>query len=387
MKRLRIVAVLVFVFIFSFLFCINADAKTLRELYNELSQLEKSYNAAQSKSNLSKAELANIKTSIASAEAEIQKAQQEIIQAENEIKESELEIEKKKEETNQMLLYLQIMNSQGDSLIEYVMDADSYTDFIYRYAVVTQMSDYNNNLMNELNRLIDTLNARKVELANKQKDLEKKKSDLQAKYLIVQTQYQNSQEEGLSVADQINEKKKLIAKYKANGCTMDQDVDHCSGLAAVDGWTYPLKSFYQSSAYAESRGGVRHYAVDLATPEGNNVYAVANGIVLTATASSCGGMVVQIKHNYNGSYYVSLYMHLITSYVSVGSKVTGGQVIGTSGGGPIERAKWGDYCTEGAHLHFAMATGASTIGYSSEAGSTFNPVRFFPAMRGIGSRL
>ena len=387
LKRVRNLFAIFFIVGIFFLFHIDVDAKTLRELYNELSQLEKSYNAAQSRSNLSKAELANIKTSIASAEAEIQKAQQEIVQAENEIKESEQEIEKKKEETNQMLLYLQIMNSNGDSMLEYVMDADSYTDFIYRYAVVTQMSDYNNQLMDDLNRLIAKLNERKITLANKQKELENKKSDLQAKYLIVQAQYQNSQEEGLSVADQISEKKKLIAKYKANGCTMDQDVDHCSGLAAVDGWTYPLKSFYQSSAYAESRGSVRHYAVDLAIGEGSPVYAVANGIVLTATASSCGGMVVQIKHNYNGSYYVSLYMHLITSYVSVGSKVTGGQVIGTSGGGPIERAKWGDYCTEGAHLHFAMATGAGTIGYSSQAGSTFNPVRFFPAMRGIGSRL
>ena len=365
----------------------RVDALTLRQLYNELSQLEKDYNNAKNKANMSQAELKNIQTSIANAEAEIKNAQQEIIAAENEIQKSEAEIAKKKEETNQMLLYLQLMNSRGDSLLEYVMDADNYTDFIYRYSVVTQMSDYNQGLMNELNTLVEQLNARKVTLAKKQEDLTKKKADLQAKYLVVQVQYKNSQDEGLSVADQISEKKKLINAYKAIGCTMDQDVNHCSGMAAVDGWTYPLKSFYQTSAYAESRGSVRHYAVDLGVGEGSNVYAVANGVVLTATASSCGGMVIQIKHNYNGSYYVSLYMHLIDSYVKVGSNVSKGQVIGTSGGGPREVAKWGDRCTGGAHLHFAMATGGSTIGYSSQAGSTFNPVRFFPAMKGIGSKL
>ena len=80
-------------------------------------------------------------------------------------------------------------------------------------------------------------------------------------------------------------------------------------------------------------------------------------------------------------------MHLIDGYVKINQSVTGGQVIGTSGGGPKEIAKWGDRCTEGAHLHFAMATGDSLIGSSSKKGSTFDPVRFFPAMKGIGSRL
>ena len=386
-KKIRFIF-LVFLLVYCFFIGDNyVEAKTLRQLYNELSTLEKNYNAAKSRVSMSQAELRNIKASIASAEAEIKSSQQQIIQAENDIQKSEAEIDKKKEETNQMLLYLQIMNSHGDSLLEYVMDADNYTDFIYRYAVVTQMSDYNQGLMDELKTLIDQLNSKKAALVKRQEELEKKKSDLQAKYLIVQVQSKNSEQEGLSVATQISEKKKLINSYKSLGCTMDQDVNSCSAMAAVNGWTYPLKRFYQTSAYAESRGSVKHYAVDLGVSEGTNVYAVANGIVLAAAASNCGGMVVQIKHNYNGSYYVSLYMHLIDSYVRVGNKVTGGQVIGTSGGGPREVSKWGDHCTQGAHLHFAMASGEGMIRYSSELGSTFNPVRFFPAMKGIGSKL
>ena len=172
---------------------------------------------------------------------------------------------------------------------------------------------------------------------------------------------------------------------------MDQEVGSCNNAAPVDGWTYPLNGFYQSSSYAERRGSTYHYAVDLAVPEGSSVKAVANGEVVSARVGSggCGGMTVQIRHTYNGTYYISLYMHLITSYVGVGSKVSGGQVIGTSGGGPIEQSKYGDYCTTGAHLHFAMATASSVydlIGYSSQRGSTFDPVRFFPAMKGEGAR-
>ena len=70
--------------------------------------------------------------------------------------------------------------------MEYLFEAENYTDFIYRYAIVTQMTDYNQQLMNELETLVADLNTKKINLAKEQESLEKKKTDLQAKYLIVQ---------------------------------------------------------------------------------------------------------------------------------------------------------------------------------------------------------
>ena len=377
-----------------FLFTSKVDAVTLRDLYNDLNTLEKSYNAAQNKANMTQSEMNRVKANIANTEQEIKKAQEEITQAEKDIVASEEEIEKKKEETNQMLLYLQVMNSTGNSMLEYVFEADDYTDFIYRYSVVTQMTDYNQGLMDELKALVTQLTNKKQELANKQIELDKKKTDLQAQYLIVQSQYEDQQDDSLQISSQISEQKKLIKVYKSMGCSMDQDINSCNGVAAVDSWTYPLKYFRQSSNYGWDEDRY-HYAVDLAVPEGNNVYAVANGEVISSgvywsknnPSRSCGGYVIQIRHDYKGSYYVSLYMHLLTANVSVGDKVTGGQVIATSGGGPKEIAEWKDDCTGGPHLHFAMAYGRSTIGSSSTKGSTFDPVKFFPAMKGIGSSL
>ncbi len=369
-----------------FLVCPNVRATTLRDLYNELNSLEKSYEAAQKKANMTQAELNNVRASIASTEAEIKRAQNDIIQAEKDIAASEEDIAKKKEETNQMLLYLQLTSSKGNSMLEYIFEADNYTDLIYRYSVVTQMSDYNQGLVDELNALIARLNTKKQDLANKQSELGKKKNELQAKYVLVQAQYKDELDDGLDIKDQISQKRKRINSLKSI-CKMDQDINNCSGIAAVDGWVSPLAHYYQTSSYGESRGRVRHYAVDLGVAEGTAVRAVANGKVLARYSSSCGGLVIQIQHNYNGSSYVSLYMHMIDGYVNINDNVVGGQTIGTSGGGPREIAKWGDRCTEGAHLHFAMATGSSMIGSSSQVGSTFDPVRFFPAMKGIGSRL
>ena len=390
-KKLKVV------FLFSLLVILiipyrGVNATTLRDLYNDLSSLESSYNEAKEKANISAQELESVRASISTTEAEIEQAQEDIVKAEEDIVVSEQKIEDKKDETNQMLLTLQLSNTQGNSMLEYIFDASDYTDMIYRYSVVTQMSDYNLAIMDELNALIDELNTKKENLAREQEELAVKKEELQAQYLIVQTQYKDATDDSLDVATQISEMRQLINMYESMGCSMDQDVNTCNGIAAVDGWTYPLRSFYQSSNYGWDENRY-HYAVDLAVSEGTNVYAVANGEVISSgvywssavSGASCGGYVIQIKHNYNGSWYVSLYMHLLTGYVSVGDKVTGGQVIGTSGGGSQEVAKWNDICTAGAHLHFAMANGDTHIGSSSSKGSTIDPVRFFPAMQGIGS--
>lgn len=280
-------------------------------------------------------------------------------------------------------------------MLDYVFEAENYTDFIYRYAVISQMSDYNNKLLEELNTLINELNTKKADLNQKQKDLAVKKQDLQAKYLIVQAQYKEEHDDSMSVAAQISEQKKLIKSYERAGCKRNSNLNNC-GTPAVSGWNYPLNSFTQTSIYAEGRGSVKHYAVDLGVPEGREVKAVANGKVIVSRVywrpgkegvESCGGLVVQIQHTYNGSDYVSLYMHLLSANVNTGDVVTGGQVIGTSGGGPRSIAKYNDDCTGGPHLHFSMAYGGGAIGSSSQRGSTFDPVKFLPAMSGYGATL
>lgn len=383
------------VIVFSFFMCSEVKALTLNDLYNDLSALQSSYDAAQKKANMTKQELNNLKASISNTEAEIKNAQNGIVQAENDIKRSEDEIALKREETNQMLLYLQLMNSNGDSLLEYVMDADSYTDFIYRYAVVSQMSDYNNQIISELDTLVANLNVKKDELNKQQDELEVKRKELQDKQVLLQSKYQDEKDETMDFSDQVAAKRKLIKHYESLGCSRNQNVNTCTGMAAVDGWFYPLNSFYQSSNYGWDENRY-HYAVDLAVGEGSAVKAVGNGEVIYSgvywrkDGTSCGGLVIQIRHTYNGVDYISLYMHMLSSNVSVGKKVTGGQVIGYSGGGSQSIAKYNDQCTGGAHLHFTMAYAGKDGGIyntsSSYQGTTFNPNRFFPAMKGIGSR-
>lgn len=405
---------LVVFIILLFIPCNFVYATTLQDLYNELANLESSYNAAKNKANMTQAEINRVRASINTTEREIAQAESDIVQAEKDINKSEDEIAKRKEETNQMLKYLQIANSKGSSMIEYIFEADDYTDLIYRYSVVTQMSEANKKLMDELKVLIQELEVKKVNLRKKQTELTAKKKDLQSKSTMLQLQYEKENDSGLSIAEQISAKRRNIKYYENLGCKRSSDITSCNGVAAVTGWVYPISTFLQSSNYGWDENRY-HYAVDLGVGEGTAVKAVGPGRVLYARASgrsdsctidssvynrykdygvqryysncTCGGNVVQILHTYNGRSYVSLYMHLLSINVSEGSSVSAGQVIGYSGGGPSEIKSLHDHCTGGPHLHFTMSEGSGLVGKSSMKGNTFDPVRFFPAMKGIGARL
>ena len=199
---------LVVFIILLFIPCNFVYATTLQDLYNELANLESSYNAAKNKANMTQAEINRVRASINTTEREIAQAESDIVQAEKDIKKSEDEIAKRKEETNQMLKYLQIANSKGSSMIEYIFEADDYTDLIYRYSVVTQMSEANKKLMDELKVLIQELEVKKVNLRKKQTELTAKKKDLQSKSTMLQLQYEKENDSGLSIAEQISAKRR-----------------------------------------------------------------------------------------------------------------------------------------------------------------------------------
>ena len=86
-----------------------------------------------------------------------------------------------------------------------------------------------------------------------------------------------------------------------------------------------------------------HQGVDLAGPEGTPIYASRSGTVTIARYSNSAGYYVTINH---GDGFSSVYMHMTTYTVSVGQKVSRGQLIGYMGSTGI---------STGSHLHFGIA--------------------------------
>lgn len=97
--------------------------------------------------------------------------------------------------------------------------------------------------------------------------------------------------------------------------------------------------------------GPGHLGIDIAAPEGSNVYAAGTGVVTMAAGGwNYGyGNVVQIDH---GNGYVTVYAHLSAIFVAQCQTIGQGAIIGLSG-------NTGN--SFGAHLHFEIRVGGSNV--------------------------
>lgn len=112
----------------------------------------------------------------------------------------------------------------------------------------------------------------------------------------------------------------------------------------------PITSnFGAMRSYNGGEFAARHTGTDFRHFVGDPILAVANGVVVSASPFDIRGNVVIIDHGHG---VFSQYAHMSQIYVTVGSFVQKGQVIGTSGA--TGRAM-------GPHLHFEIAVGGEAV--------------------------
>ena len=200
-------------FLFLMLFPSFVDAKSLNDYYNELAKLQKEYNDNKNNKELTQSQMKQLNNDINNINASITKTRNEIKQAEKEIEESKSKIDDKKNETDGLIQFLQISNG-GNIYLEYLFDAENYTDFIYRYEVVKQLTNYNSGLIDELETLISDLQKKEDELSKKNAKLEKERTQLTSKLNTLQYSLDSYLVEGTSIEDDIKDLQKQIKAYE-----------------------------------------------------------------------------------------------------------------------------------------------------------------------------
>ena len=360
------------------------EAKTLNDMYNELAKLQTEYNTNKNNKNLTQSQINQINKDINNINASITTTRNEIKQAEADIEKSKETIEDKKLETDGLIQFLQIANG-GNIYLEYLFDAENYTDFIYRSEVVKQLTNYNSELIEELEKLILELQEKEKQLEEKNKKLETDRNQLTSKLNILQTSLDGYLVEGTDLKKDIEDLEKQIKAYENKGCSRYQDISSCTASINATGWNFPLKSGCVTSEYTGSSirndwsGGGSHYGIDLAcVTEGTYVYPAADGVVARIVyKSTCGGNMVYVNHVVNGKKFTTVYMHLynISNGLKVDQVVTTNTVIGGVGGYSTSITHGGyDRCTSGTHLHFGTADGHNAFNFNSYA---FNPREIF----------
>lgn len=358
----------------TFIFISNVSAKSLKQVKEELARDEANRTSLIQRQKNVQSNIKNAKGDISDLESQIEKYENEIDETLKKIDELNDDIDEKQKEIDNLLVFMQ--KAKADNVyLEYIFQAKSYTDFIYRSAVVEELTKYNDEVIDEMYNMIEENKKLKVELQNKISKNEKSISDLEKKLTNYNVSLKDLETAHTNIDDTIADRKKTLAYYekvyKQNGCKETVDIDECLTVASSNGFVRPMAKGTISSEWGYRtcpiHGKELHSGIDVAVALGTPVYAAASGTVVGITKkSSCGGNIVTIRHNIKGKIYRTRYMHLATINVKMGQDVIVTTKIGTSGGGgyTLRRNGGWDTCSTGAHLHFMIlpgSTGSSTI--------------------------
>ena len=347
---------------------INIEAKTLRDYITEVEEMIKELENYDEERAEAQARAKEKEQEIAEKYANIEKYSLRIQEAKKEIEETQKTIEEKEEEIKELLSFLQITNGENVYL-EYVFGATDFTDFIFRTAVVEQLSNHNDELIVEMNDLITKLEEEQKQLEIETKNEEKAIAEQNKLLAQINVEIEDLSDMYTDKEAQVEGLEEEIEYLRNAGCDMDEDITVCLGVPYASGFYLPVKTGIVTSEFGyrvdplTGAGYVYHKGIDIALADWNPVYAAASGTVGTIVRKArCGGNIVYVKHLIDGKEYTTRYLHLSSIEVSTGDTVTINTIIGYSGGGWTGKRQGGyDECTTGAHLHFEINTGWTNI--------------------------
>lgn len=352
----------------------KVEAKTLNDLKNELATLKKKKTDNQNNKNQTKNQISSAKNNVTNKQGEIETNQQKVEDAIKESEKLEVDIEEGKEKLANLMKAYQKAN--GDNVyLEYIFKATSYEDLIYRYAVMEQIMNYQDEQIASWKDKIEYNTQLKKDLAKREIQLNQQIDSLSKDIESLGNKLDELDDMTQDINAEIDSVQKSITFYQSIGCKDKDDLDRCMQVYSDKNFRRPLTKGRITSEFGYRTHPVTgkknkfHSGTDIGgNPEGTPVYSIANGTVSKLTIkSNCGGNMVYIQHMVNGKKYTSTYMHLLTINVKIGTKVDSNTVIGTVGGGKSTSSKYGKYdtCTTGAHLHLSLATGWYEKDYTS----------------------
>ena len=290
------------------------------------------------------------------------------------------------------------MNAQRDRMADMVRTifyADKKSNIVSVLATNDTLSDYVSQLQNmktvqeSLSNGLDTMTTLKIALVKNQGDLTSNKSELSTAQqtldvktgalvdqksvkasLITETKGQETKYQQLlqDLRDQqtsINNdivsleqqaREKLNRQIKAGSTNLQ------SGPMAWPIDSRVITAYFHDPDYPY-RNVFEHPAIDIKTAQGTPIKAVAGGYVARAKDGGKGYSYIMLVHDSNLS---TVYGHVSAIYVTEGTFVTQGQIIGLSGGKP--GSPGAGPLTTGAHLHLEVRLNGIPV----------NPLNYLP---------
>ena len=336
---------------------IESLKNSISNVKEEIDSLKTEKNTIQKYINQLDKKFDNLTAEIAEFETKIEEKKSDIEETKKKLEEAKIACE---EQYASMKLRIQfIYENPSASLFELVITSESVSEALNRADYVFAMSDYERQMMDKLTKTKEEIELQEITLEAELEELDMMQEELEKQKVKVNASINEKKGELSSKAAELSsanaEQSDYQAQLKEQEKLLNEIEDQIARAANPDayegevtGFIWPCPAYTRISSYFGPRpqpvpgASTNHKGVDLAAPYGADILASASGVVTTAKYSSSAGNYVVIAHGHGIS---TVYMHASSLLVSVGQKVSQGQVIAKVGSTGY---------SSGNHLHFGV---------------------------------
>ncbi|MBQ2879464.1 MAG: peptidoglycan DD-metalloendopeptidase family protein [Anaerotignum sp.] len=349
----------------------SANAATYAELQAKRQSLAQSTSNAKKEIEKLKNKQGSIEDEMAVLDKGLQSMQEEYDAAKEDLDfltarldEAQAELDAATEERNAQfkllgdrMKFLQQKGSAG--YLEILLDSESFSDLFLRMQYVNDIMGYDKEILDELQAIQDTIQARTDEIAENHAeqqavvDIQKEKMDEMEAVVAQKKAIWASYESDLAKYE------KLVKANEANDAAILRQMNaSASPTAKYTGngkfqWPVPASSRI-SSEYGYRTSPISgkkefHNGLDIPAPYGSAIVATEAGTVTYSGWMNGYGYTIIIDH---GSGITSLYGHNSSLVVKKGAKVSKGQTIAKCGS-----TGW----STGNHCHFTISKNGSAV--------------------------
>ena len=324
-------------------------------------------------------EVQNLTAQISEYESQITDLNGQIDQLKEQITEAQENLDKAIEEYDEQEKLLNdrlvLMYENGEtSYLDFMLSSEGLTDFISNYYLVSELAQYDTDLLEQIQAKKQSIEEQKTKLENSKTELDTAKASKEQKQLEIKNAKAEKDKYVSKLSSEEKQTQSELEQYEADKQAVTAELSRIAAsesytlsAPSASGYIFPVagcsKANIANKSYPSYSG---HTGVDVNIGvTGRSVVAVKSGTVVTSTAlrSSSGGYrsygeYVVINHH-DGT--MTLYAHMLAGSrtVSSGQSVSQGQVIGTVG-------STGN--STGTHLHFEVRVNGRPV----------NPLPYLP---------
>lgn len=285
-------------------------------------------------------------------EAIIQKTEEEIAQIETELKAAE---EAEAIQMDKFKKRMAVICERGNtSYLDFIFSSTGFSDFIDRIVIAREIAEYDNNILDEMERVKEEIRAHRDEVNAKKAKQEEEKAKLDEAFAELERETQ----EATAYMEDLKKDRQAYEAYLDAKAREQEEAKRRAGISgsgkadlskiSSGSYLWPTTSSYITSHFSPNRvnpvtGVLRpHTGTDVGASHGSPIWAAKGGKVIMAEYNGGYGNCVIIDH---GNGVKTLYGHMSAILVSRGATVSQGQQIGRVG-------STGN--STGPHLHYEI---------------------------------